>query len=382
MGNRKKVVLVTRSAVIGGVEEHVSQLARYLVTRQCSVIWLVLSGEGLNRAYRRIPGVRFVILDDKEGQSVTSFFLLGRLLHIVWRFKPCIVHLHGIRPMLLLSLIPFPLHTRRISTLHASYLLMAMDSTGRTITWKRFVSILFHLFSCWRSQRIIAVSQFLADEISQTISPFEFSKMQVVHNGVDCTRPPTKNPLPDKVAETFSANEMQVVFVGRLEAKKGIELIIRAISMLSPSVRVRCHLFGDGYQRAKFESLAKAENVNDRVHFWGNLNGASQFLSEFDVLVLPSFSEGMGIAALEAMAAGLPVVATRTGGIPEAVVDEETGYLIEAGDFKALAERLELLFQDAEKRRLYGQAGRKRVFELFNRPRQLEKICTVYSITG
>jgi glycosyltransferase involved in cell wall biosynthesis len=364
MRSHKKVILVTRSALIGGVEEHVSQLAHYLAKEGYHVLWLVLSGEGAARTYRRIPGVHSILLNDTEGQSFSSFLLLGKLLRIVWRFHPRIVHLHGIRPMFLLSLIPFPFQVKRICTLHASYLLMAMDSEGRIISWKRLLSALFHIFSCVRSNFIIAVSQTLAHEIQRLVAPFKFNKIQVVHNGVDCSVIPANTTLPATIAGTFQADEMQVVFIGRLETKKGVELIIRAVSMLSPSVKIRCHLLGDGYQRKRFEALAKTENVCDRLHFWGSIINAGQLLNSFDVLVLPSFSEGMGIAVLEAMAAGLPVVATNTG----------------VGDYASLAQRLEFLFLNPEKRKAMGQAGQKRAFALFNKQTQFESIRSIYGM--
>ena len=377
MSQRPRIMLVTRSAHIGGVEEHVYQLALYLIKRHYSVLWVVLSGD-INKYYRQTPSLHFIILNDLSGQSFTSFLLLGKIFKIVWRFKPRIVHLHGIRPMLLFSLIPFPLKVRRVSTVHASYLLMAMDSAGKTIYWKCLVSKIFHVFSCLRSDQIIVISKFIAQEVQQLVYPFLLHNIHVVYNGVDCSS--NKSRLPENVAVTFHANELQVVFVGRLEVNKGVDTIIRAMADLDSSVKVRCHLLGDGYQRQQFELLSVAEEVNDRIHFWGNIPEAGKLLYAFDVLVLPSFIEGMGIAALEAMAAGLPVVASRVGGIPEAVLDGITGYLIAPGDFKDLAHRLSLLCSQKEKCEQFGRTGFQRAKKTFNRSMQLNKIVTIYNI--
>jgi glycosyltransferase involved in cell wall biosynthesis len=373
-------MFVTRTALIGGEEEHCYQLARYLVTQGCSVLWVVLLGS-VNSLYKQLPSVRFLTLNDSVSQSFSSFYSLKRIVKLVWRFKPGIVHLHGIRPMLLFSLIPFPSKVRRISTVHASYLLMAMnDDTGKTIAWKCILSKLFHIYCCVRSHCILTVSQALADEMQQLISPFRFNHLNVVFNGVECTDSSGVEPFPDKYAETFLYNELQVVFVGRLDVKKGVELLIRAVASVAPLVQIRCHIFGDGYQRPRFESLAQSESVSDRVHFWGYNAEIKNWLKAFDVLVLPSYSEGMGIAVLEAMAAGLPVVATRTGGIPEAVVDEKTGYLIATGDLKALTNRLEDLYQDKNIRLQFGLAGKERAFLMFNQDIQLPKIIDYYHL--
>lgn len=379
MKKKKKIILVTRSAMLGGVEEHVSNLAVHLVSLNYSVVWLVLSLNNLNNDYRRLPGVRFVILNDTEAQSLSSFFLLWKLILIVWRFKQSVIHLHGIRPMLLLSLIPLPKNTRRVSTVHASYLLMALNEVGKIVVWKRLVSIIFHAFSCWRSDAVITVSNALSDELNKMIPAVKFATYSI-YNGVDCSATPPSSALQKCIAKEIKNNEMQVVFVGRLEKNKGVETIIRAVSVLSPSVKIRCHLFGDGYQRAKFESLTEVNKVNNIIHFWGNLNGIGRLLYKFDVFILPSYSEGMPIAILEAMAAGLPVVATKVGGIPEAVVNEESGFLVDPGDYMAIAKKLDLLFKNVNKRRRLGVAGRQRVLQLFNSKDQHSKIVSIYRI--
>src|SRR5690606_1579468 len=126
--------------------------------------------------------------------------------------------------------------------------------------------------------------------------------------------------------------------------------------------------------------LALSHDLANRLHFWGLHESVRDCLSAFDVLVLPSRQEGMGLAILEAMAAGLPVIGTSVGGIPEAIVHGRTGFVISAGDYESLARHLRQLMQDEQERITLGTRGKERAFNMFNRPAQLEKVARMYAI--
>jgi glycosyltransferase involved in cell wall biosynthesis len=104
----------------------------------------------------------------------------------------------------------------------------------------------------------------------------------------------------------------------------------------------------------------------------------SAFYAAFDVLLLPSVNEGTPVSAIEALAAGRPVVATRVGGVPDVVVDGEDGFLVEPGDVDGLAERLEELAGDPERRRLMGEHGRARVLPRYGVSRLIDDVDRLY----
>ena len=379
---RKKtlVMMVSRSGTIGGVEEHVSHLSQYLCAQGCEVIWIILSSVGLSNKYKSIPGVQLIALNDSHDQSFSSFLLLRRLFHLVWKYRPSVVHLHGIRPMVLFSLFPFPRGAHRISTVHGSYLLMTMTEDGKVVVWKKLLSAVFHLFSCWRSHQVIAVSKSLIRELQQIAKPFTLKNIKVISNGIECNNHKTKEKIPTKIRETFVHGEIQVVFIGRLDPKKGIDILIRAAASIDTVLPIRYHFIGDGYMRSQYELDAQILNLEQRTHFWGDVERAGEIVSSFDILVLPSYSEGMPLTVLEAMAAGVPVIATKVGGIPEVVIDGETGCLFEPGDVCGLARYIKLLAEQKELRLKFGQSGRIRVRSLFNRMHQLPKINSCYHL--
>jgi glycosyltransferase involved in cell wall biosynthesis len=125
-------------------------------------------------------------------------------------------------------------------------------------------------------------------------------------------------------------------------------------------------IVGEGPDRPRLEQEIRALGVTERVRLVGERYDVPQLLAEADVFALSSASEGMPVSVLEAMAAGLPVVSSRVGGVPELVVDGETGILVRPGDASALAAALSSLIADPAERRRLGAAGRARAEERFD----------------
>jgi glycosyltransferase involved in cell wall biosynthesis len=122
---------------------------------------------------------------------------------------------------------------------------------------------------------------------------------------------------------------------------------------------------GDGPERQGAEKLAREYGIADDVIFAGLAPNIADYLSVADLLLMPSESESFGLAALEAMACETPVIATRVGGMPEVMLDGETGYLVEVGDTRTMAERAVEILSDENRRRM-GARGRAWAVERFN----------------
>jgi glycosyltransferase involved in cell wall biosynthesis len=141
---------------------------------------------------------------------------------------------------------------------------------------------------------------------------------------------------------------------------------------------LRLEIAGDGSLLAKLKAESRRLGISDSVSFPGWQEDLAQVMAGWDIFALPSLDEGFGFAALEAMAAGLPVVATNVGGLPELVVDGQTGWLVPARDPAMLADCLRRLIADAEKREAMGAAGRERARKQFSLARMVEQIVAVY----
>ncbi|KUF06081.1 hypothetical protein AUL38_14385 [Leucobacter sp. G161] len=165
---------------------------------------------------------------------------------------------------------------------------------------------------------------------------------------------------------------VDVVFLGRLVPKKGVSDALQAIAAQPDAHALTCEVIGDGPLRADVEALAKQLDL--RVTFTGSLSPArvAQHLARARVLLAPSRyaadgdAEGFGMVFLEAALAGVPAVAYRHGGVPEAVVDGETGVLVREGDTAELASSLSELLADEDMRVAMGEAARQRVREQFD----------------
>jgi glycosyltransferase involved in cell wall biosynthesis len=168
--------------------------------------------------------------------------------------------------------------------------------------------------------------------------------------------------------------------VGRLHPQKDFATLLAAIAQVRKRIpTVRLLLVGDGELRDELESQSRSLGLSEIVTFAGSRTDVPEILAAVDVFTLSSLWEGMSNAALEAMAAGLPVVATAVGGTPEVVVDEVTGLLVPPHDPTSLAGALTTLLREPALRRRMGQAGRERVQEQFSVERMVCRTEALYT---
>jgi glycosyltransferase involved in cell wall biosynthesis len=160
---------------------------------------------------------------------------------------------------------------------------------------------------------------------------------------------------------------------------KGIEYLIRALAaMHSEYPTLRLEIAGSGPQRSKLEAEVSRAGLIEKVRFLGWIDDISRVLSRWDAFVMPSLEEGFPIAALDAMAAGVPVIASAVGGVPELIEDGQTGWLVPPRDVDGLASRLRLLLGDPDARVKMGAAGFRRVRDHFNATQMTAKIAHLY----
>ncbi|HXF51735.1 MAG TPA: glycosyltransferase [Dehalococcoidia bacterium] len=212
----------------------------------------------------------------------------------------------------------------------------------------------FTRFALRRADYVTATGLHLA---SATLTYLPASKpVTVVPYGVDLDRfRPQPRPTRD---------EPVVGYVGRLSPEKGLATLLRALAALQGrGVRWRATLVGDGPERGALERLAARLGIADRVRFAGEAShdDVPSHLQAFDVFAMPSTWEGFGVAAVEAQAMELPVVASGVHGIPDVVAHGETGLLVPPGRPLALADALEALLTDRDRRVEMGRAGRRLV---------------------
>lgn len=215
-----------------------------------------------------------------------------------------------------------------------------------------------------RADAIIAVSNHVRDDL--LANGADGSKVQVIHNGIDIE---AFDGMAGATARPIrgAGDEILIGCVGNLNPIKGHIHLIRAMPrVLAEFPKARLILIGEGPEHASLQLLAASLGVENAVTFAGFRADVPPIMRQIDICVQPSLQESFGIVLLEAMAAGVAVVATNVEGIPEIVVDGVTGRLVPSADPDALGAALRDLIGDADTRRNMGAAGRKRVEAAFD----------------
>ncbi len=216
----------------------------------------------------------------------------------------------------------------------------------------------------WRVQRWIAAAAekivVPSDSVAQVAmerSGIERDQLRVIANGVNLHDFTSR---PDHARKKSASNAgFNIAFIGRLDPVKRIDDLVRAMLRLSPR-DVRLNIYGDGEQRATLRKLIDQLTLSERVVLHGNTPAAAA-LSASGLLVLPSEAEGFGLVLIEAMAAGVPIVATYAPGIRDVIRDGQTGLLVPVGDVDALAAAIDQLASDASLRQRLIENGREAV---------------------
>jgi glycosyltransferase involved in cell wall biosynthesis len=234
---------------------------------------------------------------------------------------------------------------------------------------------------------VAAISRPVADALIE--SGVAREHVTIVPSGVDCERfrPPTAAErehararlaiAPGELA--IAPGELAIGTVGMLEERKGHRYLLEAIASLSDShPQLRCLIAGAGSMKDQLERHAAELGISARVAMLGMVADSRAVLDALDVFVFPSLKEGLGVAMLEAMACGLAVVASRAGGIADAVEDVRSGVLVPPGDSAAIAAAIARLADDPGLRSTLGAAARERVAADFSTGAMARKTIELY----
>ena len=224
------------------------------------------------------------------------------------------------------------------------------------------------------SDGVTAVSQWLKDETAEN---FHTTKaIEVIPNFVD---PARFKPHPDGFCHVFGAKgEPVITHVSNFRPVKRIMDVVEVFERVTRVVPSRLVMVGDGPDRSKAEAYCRDRRLRDRVVFLGNVPNLEEVVGASDLFLLPSEAESFGMAALEALASEVPVIATRAGGLPEVVDDGETGYLLPVGDVEGMAARAIEILSNDELHRKMGKRARERAIERFEERKVVPKYREMY----
>jgi L-malate glycosyltransferase len=289
-----------------------------------------------------------------------------KLSKIIKQWAPAIVHAHD------------P-HAVSMAALALSF--SAPDPPPKLVASRRVdFHLQSHAFSQWKHRQMdgfIAASHAIKNILVADGIPA--GRIEVVHDGIDVDKIGHR-PVIDVHKEYWLPHGVPVIVnVGALVGHKGQKYLIEAMPLVLREVPdAHLVIFGEGELRAPLEKQVKQLSLGKRVLLPGFREDVMSLMKSADLFVMSSVTEGLGSAVLDAMAMGHAVVGTTAGGIPEAVVHEETGLLVEPADAKALAAAIVRLLKDADRRKQFGEAGRARVTEHFGIDRLVEGTLDAY----
>lgn len=237
---------------------------------------------------------------------------------------------------------------------------------GTDITLVGLEPSFIHLvkFSIEKSDGVTAVSRFLKEK---TITNYEINKeIEVIPNFIDSSvfKPQGDSCLKQKLAPN---GEKLLLHTSNFRPVKRVTDTIKLLKEIEDKIPVKLVLVGDGPDRSECERLARELHLIHKVVFLGKQEGLVEILNCADLFLIPSQSESFGLAALEAMSCGLPVISSSVGGLPELVRHNETGYIAEIGDIDRMARyTLDLLTND-KKYKMFSDKARKRAHDKFRK---------------
>ena len=246
-------------------------------------------------------------------------------------------------------------HLPFITTLHGTDItLVGLDPSYLPIT----------RFGIEQSHGVTAISSYLRD---RTREAFDItSEIEVIRNFVNCDVYVRKPDLVADMRPRFAgSNEHLIVHLSNFRPVKRVQDVVEVFARISRALPARLMLIGDGPDRSLAEQLALRHNVQDRIYFLGKQDNVNELLPLADLMIMPSQMESFGLAALEAMACGVPAIATRVGGVPELIDDQINGLLFEVGDVESMANAAIGLLSDRSRLQSFSAAARQTARERF-----------------
>lgn len=341
MNQRLRIVHITGCLDIGGQEKLLVEFARHADRDRFDLRFVSLGTRGILAAELEALGWPVTALDLAPG---LHWRLPMRLAKLLRGWNADLVHTHNDRPLIYAA--PAARLARIAGVVHTRH--------GRGTGNSRRQNVLASL-AARLADHFVCVSNDCAElAIAQGIPR---GRLCTLHNGIDTARFSFAGPNPHGPA----------VIVARLCEDKDLTTLLHAVRRVVPHAPdFRLALAGDGPLREVLQGLAQALRITDHVQFLGAVRDVPALLKSARLFVLSSVSEGVPLTLLEAMATGLPTIATRVGGIPEVVVEDVTSVLVRPRDPQALADALLRLYRDPDLGRTIGAAARQHVEDHFD----------------
>ena len=373
-----RVLQLVDNLSIGGAQEVVRTLSEHLSAEGCAV-WVCTLGDGPLRAGIEAAGIPVVVLPGRRSSIVQPAAFAAEMAQLrrslaalIDRHRINVIQTHLLRSLDFLALSLKPGRDLRVYwTFHNANFDLRRDHLlrhGRLLGPKRRAHHLLYALGARRVDGLIAVAPEVRSAILATMHGIPARKIAVIPNGVDTRRFRRRGEREKTRAGLGLAPVARAIsVVATFKEQKGHRFLIEAAAALAPDYpEARYLLIGDGELRADLEQRIAAAGLTGQFRLLGLRPDVPDLLAAADLFVLPSLWEGLPMALVEAMAAGLPVVATDVSGTRGVMAGGETGLLVPPGDAAALARAIAALLDDPARAGVMGAAARRRVETCFS----------------
>ena len=352
-----KVLLTLPRLDSGGVETHIEYLSRGLLRAGVEVVLLSSGGYRVENLIKE--GVKFYRLDVKSKNILTLPLRIRKLQRIMEKEGVDLVHAHSRVPAWIGYYAARRMDIPFLTTAHSQY---SPGAGSRVMGY---------------GQPVIAVSKTVARHMEKNFGvPPE--KLVTVPEGIDVEGYRPQKGDRERVRKKLGLSEEEMIIgnVARFSTLKGHRFLIEAFARINAPGYLL--LVGSGRKRKFLEGLARNLSIDRRVIFAGEQKDVVPYLAAMDIYVQSSLEEGLGLAAIEAMAAGVPVVLTRCGGLSEEVEEGREALLVPPGETAPLADRMRTLLEDSALREKIARNGRDLALRRFDIKPMLEETLKVY----
>lgn len=355
------VVHIVEDLKTGGLEKIIASIVTGLDKETFNLKVWCLSRGGDIYDQLKAKGVEIEMLDMRSAKN--PLFLLS-LCHKFKTNKIDIVHTHGYTATTIGRLTAFLAGVKVIiAHIHSTY-----------YNYNKKQLLIEKIFSLF-TKKIICCSKAVADFVREK-EKIDQSKIQVIYNGIDVNKFKVVSQVKKQENKRYT-----IGCVASLVEHKGHKYLLEAAKEVLDKLpdKVRFMLVGDGILRQELEEQARSLGIAEHVSFMGNVINIEALVSTFDIAVLTSCErEGLGLALLEAMAGGIPVIGTNIGGIPEIIENKKNGLLVKPYDSKSIVQAIIMMCNDWDKTKIMGEKARLTVEKKFSKEIMLKAITKLY----
>jgi len=381
--SKKKILYVITKSNWGGAQKYVFDLATQIDKNSFEVV-IALGGDGELKTRLQESGKRVLSIKGlKRNISLTSDFLSCLDLHdIIKKEKPDILHINSSKIGLIGSLLGRLNQVPRIIfTAHG----WAFNEK-RPLYQKLLIKFL-HWLTLLLSHQTITVSKSLQQQMQHF--PFIKRKMTTIYNGIDEIIPflekdEARKKLNEKNPELKITNETFLIgTIGELHSNKGQDYLIEAIyKTLKNNPNIKGVIIGEGERRISLQDKIKKNKLENHLFLLGKIENASFYLKAFDLFILPSITEALPYVILESSKAGVPIITSEVGGIPEIITNKQLGTLVLPRDTTQLAEAIETNIHNYDQAVLSATRLKERVDHEFSIKQMIKKTKILYLATA